>query len=98
MTGKKWSNEAELAELMLARARAGRNVVLSPDTALFVGVKLQTVAKKPTADAVARLLCNLKCATICYRCRGMSNAVVREYGLSVPPRAQTISDPRSQTE
>lgn len=75
-----WTNEKDLAALLLARAHAGRRVILLPDTAMFVGVKLMTVAEKPSREEVARVLCNSKCERPCYLCTGIANRLVRLYG------------------
>jgi len=72
--------EAELGEALLARANARKNTVLSPQTAMFVGLKLLTASKKPTRDEVARLLCSSKCQELCYSCKGTANKVVQVYG------------------
>ncbi len=80
---RRWSNEEDLAALILVRAHEKRQVVLSPDTALFVGLKLMAAAKKPTTAEVARLLCDFKCEKACYACQGRANAIVRVYGHRV---------------
>lgn len=80
-----WRNEKELAELLIARYNSGRNVVLSPETAHFVGLKLMTASEKPTRDEVAKLLCTAKCQKLCYNCQGTANLIVRVYGQRVPP-------------
>lgn len=79
-----WKTEADLAALLLARSAAGRKVVLSPETAHFVGLKLMTASAKPTRDEVAKLICASKCAAPpCYGCRGLANIIVHAYGQSV---------------
>lgn len=56
-----WKSESELAAMLKARGMAGRKIVLSADTALFVGLKMETASKKPTVDEVARELCRRGC-------------------------------------
>lgn len=80
-----WRNEKELAELLIARANRKRKVTLTPETALFVGLKLMTASEKPTRDEVAKLLCNSKCLQLCYNCQGTANMIVRVYGHRVDP-------------
>lgn len=79
-----WNTEKELAELMLARANAKKRVVLTPDTAMFVGMKLMTVSEKPTREEIARILCKAKCETCCYLCIGTANEIVHAYGFRLP--------------
>ncbi len=80
-----WRNEKELAELLIARYNAGRNVLLTPETAHFIGLHLMTASEKPTRDEVAKLLCSHKCQDLCYHCQGTANLIVRAYGERVPP-------------
>lgn len=77
---RRWTNEADLAASLIARANAHRRAVLSPDTALFVGLKLLTASAKPTAAEVALMICDSKCERPCYPCQGKANAIVRAYG------------------
>lgn len=77
---RRWTNEADLAALLIARGNANRRVALSPDTALFVGLKLLTVSAKPTAAEVALMICDCKCEQPCYPCQGKANCIVRAYG------------------
>lgn len=77
---KRWTNEADLAALLIARGNARRRVVLAPDTAYFVGLKLMTASAKPTAAEVALMICDSKCERPCYPCQGKANAIVRAYG------------------
>lgn len=77
---RRWAGEAELAALILARANAHKRVTLSPDTAMFVGLKLMTAAAKPTAAEVALMICDSKCKSPCYPCQGKANIIVRSYG------------------
>lgn len=86
MQGKRWSNEAELAALIKARAWARKSVVLSPDTALFVAIKMETAALKPTREEVARVFCDRRCEKVCYLCSGKANLITQKYGHSLPPR------------
>ncbi|ESZ63756.1 hypothetical protein X728_09035 [Mesorhizobium sp. L103C120A0] len=85
---RRWAGEAELAALIIARANAGKRVTLSPDTALFVGLKLMTASAKPTAAEVALMICDSRCERPCYPCQGKANVIVAAYGQSVkPPRS-----------
>lgn len=77
-------DEKELGEALKERGHAGRKAVLSPETAIFVGVKLLTASKKPTRDEVAKMICGLNCKDICYTCIGKANLIVRAYGSRVP--------------
>ncbi|ESW78158.1 hypothetical protein X772_29770 [Mesorhizobium sp. LSJC280B00] len=66
----------------MVRANAGKRVTLSPDTALFVGLKLLTASAKPTAAEVALMICDSKCERPCYPCQGKANGIVRAYGTA----------------
>lgn len=89
MPARRWTNEAELADLILARARAGKGVTLEPDTAYFVGLKLQKVAEKPTHAAIVKVICgSLKCEAPCTACTAKANVIVDAYGFSLPPAAK----------
>lgn len=77
---RQWTNEVDLAALLIARANANRRVALSPHTAHFVGLKLLTASAKPTAAEVALMICDSKCEAPCYPCQGKANAIVRAYG------------------
>ncbi len=87
---REWRNEKELAELLIARANGKRIVSLTPETALFVGLKLMTASTKPTRDEVARLLCSSKCQKLCYNCRGTANLVVEVYGQRGDPDFENL--------
>lgn len=78
----RWQTERELGALLLARGRANRKAVLSPETAIIIGSRMLTVGNLPTRDDVARILCTSKCADLCYACKGTANMVVRVYGES----------------
>ncbi|WP_353645726.1 hypothetical protein [Mesorhizobium sp. WSM2239] len=80
---RKWSNEAELAELIKVKAKRRQRVVLTPDTALFVALKMETASKKPTTAEVAMVICDSKCETPCYLCTGKANIICRKYGHSI---------------
>lgn len=87
MTARRWNNEAELAALIKARAKAGLEVRLSADTAYFVALKLEVVSKKPTFEELARAFCErTNCEAVCYRCNGKANALANAYGFSLPRR------------
>lgn len=79
---RKWSTTKELADLILAKANAGKTVTLSPDTALFAGMNLERVDAKPSRREVALLLCTSKskCSEPCTGCIGKANPIVRVYG------------------
>lgn len=80
-----WRTEADLAELLIVRSNQGKHVRLTAETAHFIGLKLMTVAAKPTRDEIARILCSSKCERPCYACCGKANEIVRAYGHSVDP-------------
>lgn len=77
---RKWSNIEELANMILERGRSGGRVTLTSETAYFIGLKLQQVDAKPTRDDVARILCNARCAELCYMCTGKANEICAAYG------------------
>jgi hypothetical protein len=80
---RRWTSEKDLAAMLIVRGHEGRQVKLSADTALFVGLKLITVSEKPTRNEVARLLCSCKCGDLCYACLGKANMIVNRYGHSI---------------
>lgn len=80
---KAWTNEAELAAMLLVRAEQKRRVVLTPETAHFIGLKLLTASNKPSHREVAQLVCTAKCSEICIPCTYIANAIVRAYGQRV---------------
>lgn len=53
-------NEKDLAARVLVKARAGKGVRLTPDTAYFVGLKLMTASEKPTLPEIVAVLCDSK--------------------------------------
>jgi hypothetical protein len=79
-----WKNEADLAELILRQVRSERRVVLTPNTAHFVALKLRDASKKPTIAEVIGMICERKCPTPCNQCQGKANVIVRAYGFSLP--------------
>ena len=80
---RKWATEEDLASLILERARAHKIVSLSPDTALFVAIKLATASKKPTEREIIYALCERNCDKPCFACYGKANAITRLYGQRV---------------
>jgi len=78
-----WSSITELAEMMVARARARKRVVLSSETAYIVGLRLMTVDARPTRDAVAGMICDSKCTKLCIPCICKANVIVNAYGRGV---------------
>lgn len=66
--------------MILAKAWAGKTVQLTPDTAMYIGLQLETVAAKPSRAEVIKMICNLKCETPCMTCTGKANVIVRAYG------------------
>lgn len=81
---RRWKTDTDLYESIRARAEAGKQVVLSPDTALFIALRLRDAAKeKPTRNQIARLLCVGKCEELCIGCIGSANKIARAYGASV---------------
>ena len=84
MVQPRWTSLAELADLLEARARQGRPVRITADTARLIAIKLRTADAKPTRDDVALALCTVKvkCARPCFDCAGKANIVVRAYGQS----------------
>lgn len=84
---RRWTDEKDLASILIARGNSGRPVRLNPDTAVFVGAKLMTAAEKPTRDEIARILCSSKCGKLCCTCIGKANVVVRAYGHRLDPPA-----------
>jgi hypothetical protein len=81
--GRGWKTEAELADLFTARGHAGKEVRLTPDTALFLGLKLRTLAAKPTRRQIVELLCSAKCDSPCFACTGTANQIIELYGSSL---------------
>lgn len=81
---RQWNNEQELAEQMLVLANRKERVILSPETAYYVAIRLMKAGAKPTRDEIAKELCDSKCSqpVPCYGCRGKANIVVRLYGVS----------------
>ena len=84
MVQPRWTSLAELADLLEARARQGRPVRITADTARLIAIKLRTADAKPTRDDVALALCvgRVTCVRPCYDCAGKANIVVRVYGQS----------------
>jgi hypothetical protein len=80
---KAWRNEAELAELLIARGYARKSVRLTADTALFVGLKLRLAAAKPTHAEIVRMVCDRQCEKGCTTCVGKANVIVAAYGHSI---------------
>lgn len=81
MHPRAWNSVEELAELLLQRAEAKKNAVLSPETALVVANVILSNQKKPTRDEVAVAFCTEKCTSgPCYICRARANEIVRLYG------------------
>ncbi len=83
MTKKAWKSERELAEMIIAKAKSGRQVTLTAETAYFVGLRLRRESQLPTREAIALLLCNVKCEQSCYICTGKANEIVAVYGCSI---------------
>lgn len=79
---RRWKSISELAAAIEARARSGRTVTLSAETAFQIASKLYTVDAKPTRDAIALMICRqkVKCSVGCFECTGRANVVVRAYG------------------
>jgi len=79
-----WGDLAELSEWIARRARAGRNVILSPWTAGIVAAHLEKAAAKPSRDEIALMVCRLgsrdRCKEACMECTGRANEIVRAYG------------------
>lgn len=73
----------EIANRILERGRAGKEVRLKADTALFVGIHLKTAAEKPTCDDIARMFCAASCENLCYMCRGKANIICARYGCGL---------------
>lgn len=80
---RNWKTEKDLAAMLLVRASTRRRVVLAPETAHFVGLKLMTASEKPTRNEIALLLCTSKCSTPCYACTGKANVIANAYGSRV---------------
>lgn len=80
---KAWKSEGELADLIMTRVKANKDVRLSAQTAHFVALKLYTADKKPTVREIVTVICDSKCERPCYLCTGKANVIVRAYGHSV---------------
>lgn len=82
MTTRPWKTEAELAALIMQKADQKKRVMLTPETAMFVALKLATVSTKPTRNEVALMICRMKekCSRPCFECMGRANVVVAAYG------------------
>jgi len=87
---RNWGTLAELAASLIERGKAGRRVVLSPQTAYLIGIKLQTADAKPERDEIALMICRRGqaelCSEPCFECMGRANIVVRAYGQKSPAR------------
>ena len=81
-----WADEAELAKMMLARARQGKRVILRPETAAVAANALLCQASFPTRDDVALLVCRLQCKTACASCIMTANAICNQYGARLSKR------------
>lgn len=57
--GKRWKSTADLAEAMRERAARGRNVTLSPETALLVAQLIAPASPPPMKDPHARFRVDL---------------------------------------
>lgn len=80
---RRWKTVEELATMIAGRGHAGRTVTLAADTAIFVGAHLSTVAKKPTRNEVARLMCRNSCQELCVLCVGTANKICNAYGSNI---------------
>ena len=82
---RSWEDLADLARQMNAKADAGMQVVLKPDTAKLIAFHLSICHVKPTRDEVALLICRRSsreaCDQPCFECAGRANAVVNAYGF-----------------
>ncbi len=83
MKDRRWKTQRELAEMIIARAKRGQQVTLTPDTAYFVGLHLRRECQLPTRSAIALLLCSASCETPCYICTGKANEIVGVYGCNI---------------
>lgn len=78
-----WIDEADLAGMIMERARQNRRVILQPETAMRVANALIYQSTLPTRDQVARVVCGIRCAKLCATCLMKANAIVAAYGCKV---------------
>lgn len=79
---ERWQTLAALADAIRAKAKAKKNVILSPETANMVAHALEHADAKPSRNEVAMMICRLKCSVRCYTCTGVANVIVNAYGES----------------
>lgn len=70
-----------LAEQIEGVARAGKQVVLTPETARLVAAALKAFSTNPKADTIAAAVCvsRQRCTEPCFRCSGIANLVQQIY-------------------
>ena len=80
-----WSNEAELAMLLIVRGNEKRGVRLEPETALLIGRRLMQAQSKPSRNEIAKMICSgMRCTKPCYDCTAKANVIVSAYGERDP--------------
>lgn len=77
---RNWSTVAELGGMIVAESHVRKRVILNPDTALLIGLKLMTADAKPSHHEIIGLICDSKCERPCIPCTFKSNAICRAYG------------------
>ena len=81
-----WIDEADLAGMILERARQQRRVVLEPETARRVAAALLHQSTQPTRDEIARMICGkTACRPLCASCLMKANVICAAYGCKVDP-------------
>jgi len=72
----------ELADRMEARAKAGKVVHLTPDSAKVAALGLRALAAYPMRSQLVSIICGLdrcKDRRSCYECFGKANAIMHLY-------------------
>jgi hypothetical protein len=69
-------SDRELAKRILERAREGKLVRLTPETAVRVAHALRVLATKPRHAAITQIICQQGCKIHCYSCKGTANAIM----------------------
>ncbi len=87
-----WRNLTDLATQMLVQSNEGKVIRLNPATSRIVAFKLMTAEAKPTRNAIARLICDSRCKTLCIPCTFKANAITAVYGQGATESPENVTE------